>query len=220
MKRLLPIVLLLAAPVFAADPESEEGSIAHGSEEAVHQQVRGEGDDAHDAGGHGGEETKYFLGIPVWIWKFFNMVAFLGLLSYLLAGPIKRYFAGRRDQIRTSLAEAETRRERADRMSEEIEAKLAALESEIVAIRERADDEGKRIAEQIRQSTERDLEKVKTAARNEVEQRSATAKRELREHAAKLAAERAEEILERSITESDRDRLFDQGLRKLEEAGS
>lgn len=225
------LALFLAMPALAqqVDPPSEQaGNIAHGAEEEVEEMtdpgehetadademIEPHGDEAYDS--H--HETQTFLGLPAWIWKLANMLLFLGFLYYLLSGPIKNYFAQRKVNIKTTLTEAEERRQRAERMSEEINAKIAALESEIAEIRSRADEEGQRIAAQISESTDRDLEKVRRAAKAEIDQRLNTARRDLREHAAKLASERAEEILESSITEADRDRIFEQGLSRLEEA--
>lgn len=218
MRRLLFIavtsVFLLNLPVSASDvtlEASETGT--HGSEALALDEHGVAADGEH-------HEAETFLGLPVWIWKLANMVLFLFILYRLMAGPLSTYFATRKREIRDSLERAEQRRVRAEKMSEEINAKITALEGEIVSIRERADDEGKRIASQIAESTDRDLEKVKASARNEIEQRLSTARRELRKHAATLASERAEEILESSITEADRDRIFGQGLARLEEAGS
>lgn len=215
MKKRLIIILFAIAGVLplSADPVDETGATsARGSASEVHE-------DAHPEEGHGAthEERTYF-GIPAWVLKIANMVLFLGLLGWLLKGPISRAFQERRKSIATRLSEADVRRERSERMSEEIQERLSKVEGEIEAIRARAEEEGRRQGEQILESSNREAEKILSAARSEIDQRLSQARRELKSFAAELATERAHGLVESSIDERDKAALFSQSVDRIREA--
>ncbi|MBW3563910.1 MAG: ATP synthase F0 subunit B [Acidobacteria bacterium] len=226
-RRLIVSIALVACPAYAVmaqetveqdvelvAPESEQtGSIAHGSEQEAREEFLGEehADEAH------GSET--FLGIPVWIWKLANMILFIWVLWRLLRKPFWTFFANRKKDIAESLETAAERKERAERMESEIRERLDKLEEEIEGIRQRAAEDGERISREIAANAERDTEKVRRAAQAEIEQRLRNARQELRSEAARLAAERASQIVESTITESDRRKAFEAGIEQLEVKG-
>jgi F-type H+-transporting ATPase subunit b len=207
--RWFALIVLLAvapAPLLAQTPQ--------GGQKASHQQ-------AVPNEPHGGphEESK-FLGLPYWIWKLANMVAFFGFLAWFLAGPIKGAFAARGEKIRTEANEARERRAKADAMAADIQARLARLDGELRAIQEKAKSEGERQKRELMAAAEAEAQKLLQAARNEVENRIKQARHELTEYAGELAAQRAEAILRDTITDADRQKLFTQSVREVEEAGS
>jgi F-type H+-transporting ATPase subunit b len=215
MRRLLVILLLISGLVVPLGAQQEPEAplppeaVARGAADVAHEIAHPE-----EAAQH--EDRRYF-GIPGGILKFVNMVLFIGLLGWLLKGPIGRFFASRKESIRTRLADAEARREKADRMAEEIRGRLARVEAELEAIRSRADEEGARQHAQIVDSSNREAEKILTAARGEIDQRMKQARRELRHFAAELATERASGIVEGSIGEADRRKIFDESVARIRE---
>lgn len=214
-----PAVVVMAQETGEQDaelvaPESEQtGSIAHGSEQEAREELL-EGEHAADA--HGSET---FLGVPVWIWKLANMVLFIWVLWRLLRKPFFTFFAGRKKDIAESLETAAERKDRAERMESEIRERLDRLEEEIEGIRQRASEDGERISREIAANAERDTEKVRRAAQAEIEQRLRNARQELRSEAARLAADRAGQIVENTITEADRRKAFEAGIEQLEVKG-
>ena len=66
----------------------------------------------------------------------------------------------------------------------------------------------------------RTRQKLLQAARNEVDNRIKHARHELTEYAGDLAAERAEAILKKTITDADQRKLFVESVREVEEVGS
>ena len=87
-KLLLLFVLLFAvAPLFAQENAND---VAHGSEKAAHEVAH-----PGEAHGEGHEAPKTYFGIPGWILKLANMLVFLGLLGWLIGGPVKNAFAAR-----------------------------------------------------------------------------------------------------------------------------
>lgn len=217
MKKFLLLTLLALVsvmPVARAQEEIPADAAAHGAIEEAHEQAYPEHEQEH------GHEGRTYFGIPGWILKLLNMIVFLGVLGWLLKSPIARVFKDRRESIRSRLAEADQRRERAERMTEEIQERLARVEGELEAISLRADEEGQRQGEQIVESSHREAEKILASARGEIEQRLSQARRELRQYAGELATERATGLIESSISEQDKIAIFDQSVERIREAKS
>jgi F-type H+-transporting ATPase subunit b len=217
MRRLLFILLLILTPVLYAQTDSTGGSAAHGAETEAHEKAHPT-EEPHSGGG--GHTEKHYFGIPGWILKIANMVLFIGVLVWLAGGPVKKAFAERTEAIRTASIEARERREKADRMAGDIQARLAAIETEVRAIHERAAAEGERQKRELMAAAEAESQKMLAAARNEVENRLKHARTELTEFAGQLASKRAEEILREKITEQDQKNLFQESLREVGEVPS
>ena len=213
--RLLVLALLIIVSVAAvADPPPtgthvQPGDVARGAADETVEEVHGTDADH--------EEATYF-GIPGWILKFLNMVLFIGLLVWLLKGPVSRAFAARTAAITAAAEEARERREKADRLAADIQARLTQIEAEVVAIRERAEAEGERQRRDLIAAAEAEAAKILQSARNEVENRLKLARKELTEYAGELAATRAETILRENITAEDRQKLFRESLTQVGEA--
>lgn len=193
---------LMAQPARAADSGA---SMARGAAAETHETV-------HEDESHA---PRTYFGIPEGILKFVNMVLFIGVLAYLIAGPAKRAFKERGDGIRSQLAEAKTRREKAGSFASDMEKRLAQLEREVAVILERAQEEGDRQKSELIAAGEAEAAKILVTARNEVDARLKAARKELTDYAGQLAADRARSILEQSLTESDRKRLFAESVEQI-----
>jgi F-type H+-transporting ATPase subunit b len=210
-------LLLLASPALfaqhdtASPTDSSGGSAAHGAEAEAHKVAHSD-EAPHTDEGHA--EKKYF-GIPGWILKTLNMILFIGVLVYFVGGPVKKAFAERSAAIRRAADEARERREKSDRMADDIQARLAAIESEVRAIHERAQVEGERQKRELITAAEAESQKILQAARNEVDNRLKHARAELTEFAGELAAQRAEQLLREKMTEQDQKKLFEESLREV-----
>jgi len=209
------LLVLFAAFAYAQKPESQQpNEIAHGSEKvgaaAAHP--------GENAGGP--HEGPKFLGLPSWVWKIANMIAFIAFLAWLLRGPVKGALATRHQQIQGEAEEARQRRAKADQMAADIQARLAHLEEEVRMIRERAQSEGERQKRELIAAAEAEAQKILQSARGEVDNRLKHARQELTEYAGQLASERAEQLLRDKITDVDREKLFRQSLNQVEEVGS
>ena len=204
------VVLFLAGFVYAQKPRAND--IAHGSEKVA-------AEAAHPGENPGGpHEGPKFLGLPAWIWKLANMIAFIAFLAWLIAGPAKRALAARHEQIQRDAEEARQRRAKADQMAAEIQARLTQLEDEVRAIGERAQIEGERQKRELMAAAEAEAQKILQSARSEVDNRLKHARHELTEYAGQLASERAEQILREKITDADQQKLFRESLDEVEGA--
>jgi F-type H+-transporting ATPase subunit b len=238
MRRILLITLLALAPALFAQHDApapaapHEGtttaeaagaphdttgaSAAHGAEGEAHKVAH---PDEHGAAAAAHHEKTYF-GIPGWILKLANMILFIGVLVYLVKGPVGNAFRERSAAIRAANEEARERRVRADQMASEISARLAAIEAEVRGIHERAEVEGERQKRELMAAAEAETQKILNVARTEVDNRLKHARTELTAFAGQLASERAEQILREKITEQDQRKLFQESLREVGEVRS
>jgi F-type H+-transporting ATPase subunit b len=217
MRKLLLLLLLLCVPaVLFAQQQTATGAdnVAHGSEKVSHEA-------AHPNEEHGNAESEpKFLGLPAWIFKLINMLLFIGVLGWLIGGPIKKALADRGIGIRKAADEAKQRRIKADQVASDIQARLAQLEEEVRSIAERAVQEGERQKRDLIAAAENEATKILATARTEVDNRLKNARRELTDYAGQLASERAEQIMRERMTDEDRARIFRESLREVEEVKS
>ena len=212
MRRLLILLAVLAYATFALAQPKTPNAVGHGSEKQAHEVAH-----PSEEHGKGGEAPKTYFGIPGWILKFINMLVFLGLLGWWIGKPVKNAFASRSGQIRREQEEARERRQKADQMASDIQARLTQIEQEVRSIRDRAEAEGQRQRQELIAAAEAEAAKILQAARNEVDNRLKSARQELTEYAGQLASERAEAILRDKITDADQRKLFDESLREVGE---
>ena len=141
--------------------------------------------------------------------RLFNFAILAGVLVYFLRRPIQEYLRTRSDQIRQDLVTAAETRRAATAQLDEIQRRMAALPSELDALKTRgAEDiaaEQARIAQQAKAERERLLDQT----RREIQMRLRVARRELTDHAAHLAVQVAEQRIKRNITQEDQLRLLD-----------
>jgi F-type H+-transporting ATPase subunit b len=207
------LLVLIASFAFADNPRNPN-NVAQGAEKAASKAAR-----PGEAEG-GPTEGSRFLGIPAWIWKLLNMLAFLAFLVWALRGPVKGALASRHEQIQHDSMEARERRAKADQMAQDIQARLTRLEEDVRQIRERAQTEGERQKREMIAAAEAEAQKILQGAKNEVDNRLKNARHELTEYAGELASDRAEKLLRDKITDADREKLFHESLSEVEEAGS
>lgn len=211
-RRLILLMVALLIATYAIAQPSQPGSEAHGTEKVAHEKAH-----PGEEHGEGGEAPKTYFGIPGWILKLLNMIVFLALLFYFLRGPVTAALAQRHADIQREATEAKERRERADKMANEIQARLSQVEEELRSIRQRAEAEGQRQRQELIAAAEQEAAKILQQARNEVDNRLKSARHELTEYAGQLASERAQAILKEKITEADQKKLFEESLREVSE---
>jgi F-type H+-transporting ATPase subunit b len=169
---------------------------------------------ADDAHGGGGNEM---------MWQAVNLALVLGVLFYFGRKPVVSYFADRRDQINNDLESAASLLSEAEVRNSEIQRRLVDLDSQLEDIREttrrRAEEESERILAEAHATASR----IQSDAAAAAEQELTRAGRVLRAEAAELALELAGSILREQVTDSDRDRLVDEFITRVEpgpEAGA
>jgi F-type H+-transporting ATPase subunit b len=166
-----------------------------------------------EAGAH--EGTQLFLGIPVPVWQTVNLVAFLGLLVWLLRKPAATFFKDRRQEIEEGIRKTEESRKRAEQLAAEMEARLAKLDTELAAIHEHAKKEAVAEQAELLRLAEQDAQKIVDRVRADMETRVRHARKELTAYAGDLSVEIARDLLAKNVDAKDDERLLREGLSAL-----
>lgn len=149
------------------------------------------------------------------LWKFVNLFIFLAVLIYILRRPLSEAFKARREGIRRELMRAQEERNAALAKLEEVEARLALLDSEVAGIREQSVKEAADERERIRLATEAEIEKLREQTRREIESAGKAARQELREFAAEQSVRLAEEMIRQDMRPEDDARLISLEIEEL-----
>lgn len=171
------------------------------------------------AAGASEEAAGHAVGIP-WtdlLKQVVNFAILVGALVYFLKKPISSFLSDRSDQLRKSIEDAARAREEAAAKLSDIEKRMAGLPEAIAALNRKMEAEGQEEARRIREAAEAEIERVRTQARFAAEQEVKKARQELRREAAGLAIAAAEEIVTKSITAEDRERLARENIEKIRE---
>ncbi len=165
-------------------------------------QAAGGGDD-HDA-------------VMEMVWQGVNLALILGVIIYFFRGPIDEYFANRREGIKTELSDAAELLQQAEQRNATLQRRLVDLASEVEDIRENASRRAEEDAERILTDARATAERIRRDAKAAVDQELRRARSELREEAADLALEIAARKLKETVSESDRERLVDEFITRVE----
>ncbi|MCX5838174.1 MAG: ATP synthase F0 subunit B [Deltaproteobacteria bacterium] len=163
-------------------------------------------------GGEGGHEG------PSWFdftWRSVNFLILAGVLYWLLAKKVKAFFAGRREGIRTALAEALIAREEAEKKFREYAVKLNKATSEIDEITRMIQAQGLAEKERIIEDARKAADKMKEDTQARMEQEFNKASRELRIEAVRLSTLMAEELLRKNIQAADHEALVKDYIEKV-----
>lgn len=150
------------------------------------------------------------------LWKFVNLFLLIGALVYFLRRPVGEAMRARRESIRSELMRAQEERNAALAKLEEVDAKLAHLDAEVINIREQAARDAAAERERITRSTADDLRKLREQSQREIESAGKAARQDLRRFAAEQSVRLAEEILRRDIRPEDDTRLMHGYIEELE----
>lgn len=150
------------------------------------------------------------------LYRFINFALLVIILFIVLRKvPIKEYFSSRIERIKKELEDLKKEREEAERKARDLESKLKAFEGQRKEILEqyRADGlaEKERILAEARDRAKQILEQAAVSIQYEMQ----TAKEKLTQDVVALAAQRAEEIIAREMTDKDQDRLVTEFIEKL-----
>jgi F0F1-type ATP synthase membrane subunit b/b' len=148
-------------------------------------------------------------------WKFVNLFIFVGLLVYILKRPLTEAMRARRASIRRDLMRAQEERNAALAKLEEVEARLARLDSEVASVREQSQREAVEERERIKRATEEESQKLREQARREIESAGKAARQELRQYTAEQSVRLAEEVIRSEMRPEDDARLVNLQVEEL-----
>jgi len=162
-----------------------------------------------------GGETHWY-NYPGWeVWRFLNLLLFVGLLVFLLRRPIGASLTARRDTIRRELMRAQEERRAALAKLEEVEARLARLDAEVETVRAQAKREAEAERESITRATAEETRRLREQAQREIESAGKVARQDLRRYAAEQSVRLAEDLIRRDIGAEDDTRLMNDYIGEL-----
>ena len=151
------------------------------------------------------------------IWRCVNFAVMVGLLAYFVSKPIRNGLQNRRADIEKTLADAAAARDAAEAKARDYQEKLAKAAGEIESIYAAIRREGELERDRILASAREMAAKIEQEADAKAASAVARARTELRAEAARLAVELAEELLAKSVTAADQQRLVDEYMQKVGE---
>ena len=165
------------------------------------------------AGGGGADRSADLLDL---LYRWINFALLVIILYVVLRRvPIKEYFSSRIEGIKKELEDLKNQKETAEAKARDLESKLKAFEGERKEILEqyRADGlaEKERILAEARERAKQILQQAEVSIQYEMQ----SAKEKLKQDVVALAAQRAEELIAREMTDRDQDRLVDEFIEKL-----
>ena len=145
----------------------------------------------------------------------FNFIILAGFLWWLSAKKVKEFFAGRRNDIKESLNQAQAAKEEAERKYKEYVAKLEKATDEIDGIAEMIKVQGMAEKEKMIEEAKKAAVKIEEDTKARMEQEFSTARNQLRAEAAQLSIQLAEELLKRNITIQDHEKMVKEYMDKV-----
>jgi F-type H+-transporting ATPase subunit b len=146
------------------------------------------------------------------LWRCINAAVLIGILVYLLKGPLVRYFSERRENIRKELEEAKAARNAAEAQLREYEQKLAGMEAELEKMRadmkKAADAESEKVVANAERMSEAIVESAKVTAEQEVRK----ARTRLKNEAVDMAMQMAEALIQEKISAEDQQKILEDYL--------
>lgn len=161
---------------------------------------------AEEGGGHGAH-----LG-----WHFINLALVIGLIVYFARTPIRTFMAERRQNIETGIESARRELAEAERLLAECNARIASLDREVEGIRNTVRAQAENERERLLADARTVAERIRRDAQLAVEQEARGARAALRNEAAEMAVRLAGDLLKRQVTDSDRARLVDEFVERVE----
>ena len=144
-----------------------------------------------------------------------NLTLFVYLLYRYVGRPIGATLEARRESIVEELKKARKQLEEADQMQAEVSRRLEEVEREVDELRERSAADGAAEAQEIAEQAKADEGRFLRRVEDEISRREAETRTRLAEDAAKLSAQLARDLLDREMTDEDRQRVLDKSLEAM-----
>lgn len=148
-------------------------------------------------------------------WRVVNLILFCAILWYFIGKIWKNFFRNRKQNIQDTLSELESRRTEAKDKLEEIQIRIANLESERQAILEESRLQAERLKKGIVDDAHKQAEQIVEQARKTAENESRAMLDQVRGVVADEIVEAAGKALRGQLTEADHEKLIAKSLDKV-----
>lgn len=145
-----------------------------------------------------------------------NLTLFLFLLNKFVGQPINESLKARGEGVKVELAEARDKLAEAEKLRAEVSERLAKVETEVIEMQERAEALGKTEAERIDAQSREDESRFMRRVDDQIARRQAETREQLARDTAALTAQLTKELLAKSMTDQDQQRVLTRSLGALE----
>lgn len=144
-----------------------------------------------------------------------NLTLFLYLLYRFVGKPVEASLDARRESVQAELAEARAKLVEAERLRSEVTERLDRVESEVTEMRERAESLGREEAEKIDTQAREEESRFMKRVDDQIARRQAETREQLARDTAELTAKLTKELLAKTMTADDQERVLDVSLKAL-----
>jgi len=145
-----------------------------------------------------------------------NFAILVGVLVYFLRKPVSSFLKERSELMRKSIDDAAAARADAARKLESIDARLASLSDEVARMNAQMDSETASEAKALRETIDAEIARIGAQAAFSGDQEVKKARQELQQEASALCARAAEELVRKSLSPEDQERLVGENIAKIE----
>lgn len=185
MKRVIFLSIVLLLFLSSGVVAQEHGAPPLAEQAGEHGQAEAHGE-------HGAANLDFF--------KWINFAILAGIIGYFAYKKGGAFFAGRTAMIRRDLEESARMKQEAEARYAEVERRLAALATEVEALRAQARAESASESDRVREETSRQMAKLRAQAEQEIVAAGNAARQQLRAYAAELAIGLAEQKIRTRLT--------------------
>lgn len=145
-----------------------------------------------------------------------NFLILAGVLFYFLRKPFSSFLKERSELLRKAIDDAAKARAEAAEKLAAIEARTGKLADEIAGMNAKMDVEAAAEAQRLQETAAVEISRIRAQSEFTGEQEVKKAREELRREAALLSARAAEEIVRRTLSPEDQERLVRENIEKIE----
>lgn len=146
-----------------------------------------------------------------------NLLILIGILWWVLRGPLGDFLSFRRAEVKDQLAASAKAKAEAEAKYAELKGRLENFEAELEELRARVRTEAENESSALLMNAERAAKSLEEAAERTVAEELRRARAELKAEAVELSVQIAEDILTKNITDDDQARLTGDYLSRVEE---
>jgi F-type H+-transporting ATPase subunit b len=145
-----------------------------------------------------------------------NFLLLAGVLVYFLRKPLSSFLKERSDLLRKAIDDAAKARAEAAGKLAAIEARTANLADEVAGMNAKMDVEAAAEARRLQETVAAEIARIRAQSEFTGEQEVKKAREELRREASLLTARAAEELVRKTLSPEDQERLVRENLEKIE----
>lgn len=150
-----------------------------------------------------------------WIFKIANFAILVGILVKYGAKPFKDFLFSRHEKVKQKIDEADRLIAEAESMKKEYETRLAGLDGEIKAFKDKVLEETTRESEKVLEEARAFAVRIEEQARITYQQEMREVSGKIKGEIARLAMEKAELLVKERVSKSDNDIMVEEFIEKL-----